>query len=143
MAIDKAKEDITKGYNAAVKLIKEAFCDAKKIGYKMPMSKSSDTYKLNKHLGYGMLSGLNNVIIDELNSKELLFNMKHVKENAERVRCVDVDVKVEREMSGMEGNLNADNANLDHEAHENSPVTEMPLQLSHIAKLSHPPVLTL
>ncbi len=68
-SIDKAKEDITKGYNAAVKLIKEAFCDAKKIGYKMPMSKSSDTYKLNKHLGYGMLSGLNNVIIDELNSK--------------------------------------------------------------------------
>ncbi len=52
-----------------MKLIKEAFCDAKKIGYKMPMSKSSDTYKLNKHLGYGMLSGLNNVIIDELNSK--------------------------------------------------------------------------
>jgi hypothetical protein len=63
-SIDKARDDITKGYDAAVKLIKEAFCDAKKVGYKMPLSKSSDSYKLSKNLGFGMLSGLNKVIID-------------------------------------------------------------------------------
>ncbi len=45
----------------------------------MPLSKSSDSYKLNKHLGFNVLSGLNNVIIDELNSKDQLFAMKHVK----------------------------------------------------------------
>lgn len=46
----------------------------------MPLSRSSDSYKLNKHLGFNVLSGLNNVIIDELNSKEHLFGMKHGKE---------------------------------------------------------------
>lgn len=60
-------------------MIREAFCDAKKIGYKLPLSKSSDSYKLNKHLGFGVLTGLNNVIIDELNAKEQVFKMKHVK----------------------------------------------------------------
>jgi hypothetical protein len=79
-SIDKAREDISKGYNAAVKLIREAFCDAKKIGYKLPLSKSSDSYKLSKHLGFGVLTGLNHVIIDELNSKEQLFPMRHVRE---------------------------------------------------------------
>lgn len=81
MSIDKAREDIAKGYNAAVKLIREAFSDAKKIGYKLPMSRSSDSYKLQKHLGFGVLSGLNNVIIDELNSKDH-FTMKHVNEHS-------------------------------------------------------------
>lgn len=73
MSIDKAREDISKGYNATVKLIKEAFLDAKKIGYKLPLSKSSDSYKLNKHLGFGVLKNLNTIIIDELNSKALNF----------------------------------------------------------------------
>lgn len=82
MSIDKAREDIAKGYNAAVKLIREAFSDAKKIGYKLPMSRSSDSYKLQKHLGFGVLSGLNNVIIDELNSKDHFFTMKHVNEHS-------------------------------------------------------------
>ena len=81
MSIDKAREDIAKGYSAAVKLIREAFCDARKIGYKLPLSKSSDSYKLNKHLGFGVLAGLNYVIIDELNAKEQAFKMKHVKAN--------------------------------------------------------------
>jgi hypothetical protein len=79
-SIDKAREDISKGYNAAVKLIREAFCDAKKIGYKLPLSKSSDSYKLNKHLGFGVLTGLNHVIIDELNSKDQSFPMRHIRE---------------------------------------------------------------
>lgn len=43
----------------------------------MSLSKSSDSYKLNKHLGFGVLSGLNNVIIDELNGKDQLFSIKN------------------------------------------------------------------
>lgn len=88
-SIDKARDDITKGYDAAIKLIKQAFSDAKKIGYKMPLSRSSDSYKLNKHLGFGMLSGLNNIIIDELNSREELFGNR-------------IGKKVEREERLME-----------------------------------------
>ena len=39
-SIDKAKLDIAKGYEAAMKLTKEAMHEAKKMGYHLPMSRS-------------------------------------------------------------------------------------------------------
>ena len=38
--IQKTREDITRGHRAALRLTKEAFNDAKKLGYKLPISRS-------------------------------------------------------------------------------------------------------
>ena len=38
--VEKTKEDITKGYQAAMKLTKEAVKDAKQLGFRIPVSRS-------------------------------------------------------------------------------------------------------
>lgn len=58
--IEKTKEDISKGYQAALKLTKEAFHDAKRLGYNLPISRSMEGIRFKSPLLIG------DVIIDEL-----------------------------------------------------------------------------
>lgn len=62
-AIDKAREDIAKGYQAAMKLTKEAMKDAKKLGFNLPVSRSMEGIRFKSHLV------LDDIIIDELAPK--------------------------------------------------------------------------
>ena len=56
---------------AAAKLVRQAFIDAKSCGYKLPLSKSSDSYKGKKFLGYSVIDISPSLIIDEINVKNL------------------------------------------------------------------------
>lgn len=58
--IEKAKEDISKGYQAAMKLTKEAMKDAKKLGFNLPVSRSMEGIRFKNPIV------LNDIIIDEL-----------------------------------------------------------------------------
>jgi hypothetical protein len=62
--IDKAKEDIAKGYQAANDLVKDYFFDVRRMGIKLAVSRSQD------NLRYKFTSGfLGDVQIDELTPK--------------------------------------------------------------------------
>jgi hypothetical protein len=61
-AIDRARRDIANGYHAALKLIRESLVDGRKIGYTLPVSRSTDSYKTNKLLT--RLGGYDSIIID-------------------------------------------------------------------------------
>jgi hypothetical protein len=58
--VEKAKEDISKGYQAAMKLTKEAMKDAKKLGFSLPVSRSMEGIRFKSPLL------LDDIIIDEL-----------------------------------------------------------------------------
>lgn len=53
--IDKAKDDITKGYQAANELVKEYFYDVRRMGIKLAVSRSQDNlkYKVSPQLIHG------------------------------------------------------------------------------------------
>lgn len=65
-AIDKAKEDIIKGYQAANNLVKEYFFDVRRMGIKLAVSKSQDNlkYKFSQPLHFA-----SDIKIDELTPK--------------------------------------------------------------------------
>lgn len=56
--MEKTKNDITRGYQAAMALTKEAVKDAKKLGYRLPISRSSDGLKCKSPLLF------NDIVID-------------------------------------------------------------------------------
>ena len=61
-SIDKARDDINNGYNAAIKLIRDSLREGTKVGYKLPLSRSTDSYKSNKLLS--SFGGYDSIIID-------------------------------------------------------------------------------
>lgn len=58
--LEKAKEDISKGFRAAMKLTSETYSDAVKLGYSLPLSRSMEGLRYKKSLI------LNDIVIDEL-----------------------------------------------------------------------------
>ena len=73
--MEKTKEDISKGYQAAMKLTKEAVKDAKQLGYRIPISRSLEGIKYKNPII------LDDIIIDEL------FQIK--KDNGRKVEISD------------------------------------------------------
>ena len=72
-------EDIEKGYKAAMNLVKQSFYDAKRLGFKLSMSRSQDNlkYKNPKAL-------INEIIVDEITPKSTKKSMKQIFEEDER-----------------------------------------------------------
>ena len=75
MAIDRAKEDITKGYQAANELVKEYFYDVRRMGIKLAVSRSQDNLKYK--LSPPLLSS-SDLIIDELTPKSTPKQIKRI-----------------------------------------------------------------
>ena len=76
LSIDKAKQDILKGYQTANDLVKEYFYDVRRMGIKLALSRSQDNlkYKLCQPLYF-----TGDIQIDELPSKTISKAKENIK----------------------------------------------------------------